>query len=456
MAKNPKASSTVGNRGAFLIDEVDYKDSENNFRILAENANDGIVLIGADGNFIYANRSFAEISGYQLDELLTFGYDKLADPSEKEILADRLRQRLKGENVPCKYETNLINKAGRAVPIEVSAAKTIWQGDLAGLIIIRDIAERRQMETSLQIIEKNFRTLAENAKDGILLTSADGATVYANNGFAKISGYTVSELSTMGFKDLLPGNELKKVAKIFSKRIAGEKTLNQYETNIVRKDGEIVPLEVSGSKTEWQNKTAVLGIYRDISERKKWEIKQKKVSDELRRLVDGKTSELRKAAEEMELKHNELLLRRSQLEKANLELLDTNRALTSLARNIDREMEEAEKNIANILRSRILPLLEDFQKNASFKKYRAEIEALILFLHELTPGLRKDNKIVLSLSAMELRIAAMIKNGLTSTDIANVMHISLDTVKSHRRNIRKKLKLTNSRINLASYLQDNT
>ena len=101
----------------------------------------------------------------------------------------------------------------------------------------------------------------------------------------------------------------------------------------------------------------------------------------------------------------------------------------------------------------MLPLLEDFQKSDSFKKYRGEIDELMLCLNELAPGLKKGTDIILSLSATELRIAAMIKNGLTSPDIANVMHISLDTVKSHRRNIRKKLKLNNSPINLASYLE---
>jgi DNA-binding NarL/FixJ family response regulator len=133
--------------------------------------------------------------------------------------------------------------------------------------------------------------------------------------------------------------------------------------------------------------------------------------------------------------------------------LDTNKALTTLARSIVRETEDAENKIAKILRSRMLPLLSDFQNNASFKKYRTEIDELMLCLHELNPGLKKSSDILLSLSATELRIATMIKNGLTSPDIANVLHITLDTVKSHRRNIRKKLKLNNSRINLASYLE---
>jgi len=54
---------------------------------------------------------------------------------------------------------------------------------------------------------------------------------------------------------------------------------------------------------------------------------------------------------------------------------------------------------------------------------------------------------------MELRIAAMVKNGLTSQEIARQLNISLHTVKTHRKNIRKKLKIQNSTVNLSSYLR---
>ena len=172
--------------------------------VLAQNANDGIVLIGAEGNFIYANRRFAETSGYNLDELLTFRFEKLADPSERKILGDRLRRRLKGENVQQNYETNLINKVGQAVPIEVSGAKTTWHGDPAGLIIIRDITLRKQMEESLRISENDFRAMAENANNGFILATGEGVHVYANEKFAQISGYSVAELLKIGFRELTP------------------------------------------------------------------------------------------------------------------------------------------------------------------------------------------------------------------------------------------------------------
>jgi len=212
----------------------------------------------------------------------------------------------------------------------------------------------------------------------------------------------------MGIKDLVPANELKKITKRYFSRVAGGKVPNRYETNLVCKDGKIVPVEVSASKTVWQNQTAVQGIYRDISERKKSEEEQKKVHDALVCMIDERNSELVTAAEELALKHKELSLRRSELEKVHQELLDTNKALTALARNIDREREDAEKKIAKIVRSRMLPLLEDFQKIPSLKKRRAEIDELMLSLHELTPGYKKGTDIILSLSTTERRIAMMI------------------------------------------------
>jgi len=261
--------------------EADLRDSENNFRALAENANDGIVLIGAEGNFIYANSSFAETSGYNLDELLTFGFEKLADPSEREIMEDRLRRRLKGENVPQNYETNLISKSGRAVPIEVSGAKTIWQGDPAGLIIIRDITLRKQMEKSLRISENDFRAMAENANDGFILATGEGVHVYANERFAQISGYSVAELLKIGFRELTPRYEVEAIMKKYQKRLAGENVPAQYGAHLVRKDGVIIPIEVSASKTTWHGKPVVLEIISDISDRKKEEEQQKRARDEL-------------------------------------------------------------------------------------------------------------------------------------------------------------------------------
>jgi len=58
-----------------------------------------------------------------------------------------------------------------------------------------------------------------------------------------------------------------------------------------------------------------------------------------------------------------------------------------------------------------------------------------------------------SLSTTELRIASMIKNGMSSEEIAEYLYISSFTIKTHRRNIRRKLNLQNSGVNLRAYLE---
>jgi DNA-binding CsgD family transcriptional regulator len=78
---------------------------------------------------------------------------------------------------------------------------------------------------------------------------------------------------------------------------------------------------------------------------------------------------------------------------------------------------------------------------------------LAAYLNDLTPKMAKGHNIIISLSSMELRVAMMIKKGFTTNEIAKLMCISPYTVKTHRRNIRKKLNIKNSDINLASYLK---
>ena len=82
-----------------------------------------------------------------------------------------------------------------------------------------------------------------------------------------------------------------------------------------------------------------------------------------------------------------------------------------------------------------------------------KLDVLSAYLSDLTPDGARGHDVIISLSAMELRIAMMIKNGFSSEEIARLLHISSHTVKTHRKSIRRKLNLKNADINLASYLK---
>ncbi|MBI5756262.1 MAG: response regulator [Nitrospirae bacterium] len=137
------------------------------------------------------------------------------------------------------------------------------------------VLERTQ---ELEASEINFRTLAENANDGIVIVNNEGRHAYANKRTTEITGYSVNELLNTGIKDLAHPDVFPTIMEIFKKRLAGIPQPGQYETVIIRKDGKSIPIEITSSKTLWHGRPAAIVILRDISIRKKMEDEFLKVS----------------------------------------------------------------------------------------------------------------------------------------------------------------------------------
>ena len=145
------------------------------------------------------------------------------------------------------------------------------------------ITEKRRIEDSLRQSEQNFRTLFENAYDGILIIMDEGEFVYANKRMEEITGYNGEELLQLNIKDLTHPDEFEKIVEEYQKRFEGKTVTIQYETIIVNKNGKSVPVELSAAKTIWERKPAFISIFRDITERKKAEEELKAILKELKR-----------------------------------------------------------------------------------------------------------------------------------------------------------------------------
>jgi PAS domain S-box-containing protein len=128
-----------------------------------------------------------------------------------------------------------------------------------------------QMVSYLRAAEGNFKALAENSADAILILSDEGRILYANQRCSRISGYSSTELRDRHFSDLVHEDELALVSSRFSERMAGGDPPQRYETRIVCKDKRVIPAEITGARTTWQKKAAEVVIIRDVSERKETE-----------------------------------------------------------------------------------------------------------------------------------------------------------------------------------------
>jgi ATP/maltotriose-dependent transcriptional regulator MalT len=142
-----------------------------------------------------------------------------------------------------------------------------------------------------------------------------------------------------------------------------------------------------------------------------------------------------------------------ELEYVNRQLVDTNNALSVLARNLEKTRKESENRIISRVRTIVIPFIEKLQQDRNLQRYGADLKLLAGFIENLTSDLAADLKIAAALSATELHIASLVKNGMTTEEIAQHLNISPDTVKTHRKNIRRKLKIQDSNLNLRVYLE---
>jgi DNA-binding CsgD family transcriptional regulator len=105
------------------------------------------------------------------------------------------------------------------------------------------------------------------------------------------------------------------------------------------------------------------------------------------------------------------------------------------------------------LRSLVLPLISDMQQDERVQPYQARLSLLVNAIDEAVAGLATHLSVIPALSARERRIAVMINNGMSSEEIASYLHISPETVKTPRRNIRKKLGLIGRGDQLRAYFR---
>ena len=150
--------------------------------------------------------------------------------------------------------------------------------------------------------------------------------------------------------------------------------------------------------------------------------------------------------------HTLLLDQKQKLEFLNERLLETNRAFSTLAQNLDFERAEILNRITHKIESGVIPALAKIRSDTHLARYSIEMDMIINMLQDITFGACPTDPLSASLTTAEARVASLIKKGLTTDKIAEQLFISVDTVKTHRKNIRKKLNITNSSNDLREYL----
>jgi DNA-binding CsgD family transcriptional regulator len=172
----------------------------------------------------------------------------------------------------------------------------------------------------------------------------------------------------------------------------------------------------------------------------------------LKQKLGKKETELKTVSDTLLHYKQELAKTKSELGSLNRELIQTNQAMSVLAKKIDAQKAELEERVNTTITTKIMPIIKDIQSEPKIKKFWPEINLMVEHLNSMVTENNLYYKTISLLTETEIKIAAMVKNGMSSKEITGLMKISLETVKTHRKHIRKKLNIHNTKYKLSSYL----
>ena len=129
------------------------KYSEQKYRALAENSNDGIAII-QDGMHLYANPAYQTITGYDAEQLATIPFAHLVDATNPHTDFNRIQAILKGESASQQFKVRLVDSRNRKVELEITSSAITYNGKDAVITSARDLTARLELERQLQHAQK--------------------------------------------------------------------------------------------------------------------------------------------------------------------------------------------------------------------------------------------------------------------------------------------------------------
>jgi PAS domain S-box-containing protein len=252
--------------------EKEIQRSESRYRLLFEQAADAITIINKDKIFEQVNTSACKIFGYSEAEFLLLSLEDVLDKENLKVNPINFPQIQGGQIV--RNERILKRKDGSIFPADINV-KMLPDGSYQSYI--RDITDRKKAENELIEAEAKFRDLVEKSSVGVYIIQ-QGKYQYVNPEFAKIFGYEQSELiNSIPVESLAHQPYTELIRNNMRKRIEGAKETTPYEIDGVKKDGDIIRLEIFGTRTQYKGKPAIIGTLINVTENK---LLQKQVLDQ--------------------------------------------------------------------------------------------------------------------------------------------------------------------------------
>lgn len=409
------------------------REKEEKFRTVADFTYDWEYWMGPNREFVYISPSCERISGYAAVEfmadpnlIVSICHPDDRDAVAKHFFSDTLYRKVHH------LDFRIITKSGEErwlahICQAVFGADGTFLGRRASS---RDITAQKRMEHQLRRSEERLRLALDASSDGVwdhdLVT---GEVHYGENWYVGL-GYTASEVhNDIDFlESLLHPEDKQRTFTLLDEHLSGKTNRFVAEFRLRNKTGGWQWILSRGRVVERDKKGAPLrfvGTHTDITQRKKYEIELQMIQQKLEQKV-------RKRAAELE---------------------ETNTALRVLLKKREQDKEKFEQQITTTISDLIDPYLTMLEKSGLTSRQKNLFAILTTYLRELRSSFAHSFYArYQKFTPAELQVANLVRLGKSTKEIADLLALAPGTVSIHRKNIRKKLGLTNKKANLQTYL----
>lgn len=198
---------------------------------------------------------------------------KLVHPDDRDMADQAYQESINNNQDHYEIEHRIIQK--HTGEIRYVLEKCEHQRNREGAIIrsvgmIQDITDSKLIHEALYYSEHKYRNLVDQAADMLFLHDLQGNIVDVNTSASTVTGYTREELLHMKVSDIDPDSEERDDPGKFWDTLGNDNVIS-FQGRHSRKDGSIYPVEITLNKIKLQDGTYILGLAKDITERKKAE-----------------------------------------------------------------------------------------------------------------------------------------------------------------------------------------
>ena len=266
--------------------EEAMKRSEARFKSLVESSGFGVAITDFDGRFTFVNKTLCRMIGYSKKEIIGKNFpDFLHKEDEPKIASIFLDAWAHPDGKP-RLEFRAIHKNGHTVHMYSTPTFYRINGRIAGFsAILVDITEHKKKERLIHENREKFERLFFNNPEAAVYVDSDFRILEINSRFTKLFGYALDEITGKHLAEVIVPNDLVEESEILGKK--SRQGYVNHDTNRKRKDGTLIPVSVSAAPIIVNEQLlGYIGLYRDITERKKAERALKESEERFRGITE--------------------------------------------------------------------------------------------------------------------------------------------------------------------------